>query len=463
MGKLLVAILSLSITIAMLSPFAFGTYVIAKKYNEKNADVTTELGANQRIEYDENGMPKLITDSEPLKEFTYDSVQGTTQPENEDNQVKPVNYSAEISGYCQFGFNTDTFEMYTPEGEEKSSIVKYLQTTDSSRKNAKIMISYATDLSTKTDIPGYITREACGLNIMTNDSFNVDIEGTNWLCIYEDNSIETRHDDNADYDSYIYYLMAADGNSAVYMRVNIYKDANKDYIDGSIKEILKSVRVYGTKTIFQTPTTGYYAENPDNRDGKAQNQEGYKENDPDNPVYQHVDNRSGKEISDDWTSLEMYIGDTKVKLPCSLQWFYDNGFVNTRSYQNMDEQLVPLETRAVYLSDDKHVNFNVVLINDSDTPRKLCECSVQGILVDTSVITNPADMPDDYITIPGGFMINANVDDVIKYFGEPTGYEMQKNSLGEDVRLYVWKRDKYEMRLALKPVSGITIIALSYG
>ena len=72
-------------------------------------------------------------------------------------------------------------------------------------------------------------------------------------------------------------------------------------------------------------------------------------------------------------------------------------------------------------------------------------------------------MPEDYITIPGGFMINANTDDIVKYFGEPSGYENAKNSIGTDIRLYVWKKDKYEMRLALQPVSGITVIAFSYG
>lgn len=459
MGKLLVALLSLSITISLLSPFAFATYAITKKYSDRNKPSTLELGENQQVVFDENGMPKIVTIQGQLEEFSY----GTGDPEPSDkNTIKPANYSAELSGYCQFGYNADTFETYDPEGVEKSSIVKYLRTVESNR-DCKIMISYATDLLTKTDIPGYIAREACGLDIMTNDSYTVESNGNNWLCIYEDNSIDTRHDDNKDYDSFIYYLMSADGDSAVYMRVNIHKDADKNFMDGSVKEILKTVKVYGQKTIFQTPTTGYYAENPDNGDGKAQNQEGYKENDKDNPVYQHVDNRSGKDISTDWTSLEVYIGDSKVKLPCSLQWFYDNGYVNTRTYQNMEETLVPMETRAVYLGDNKHVNFSVVLINDSDTPRKLGECAVQGILLDTCLFTNPADMPEDYVVIPGGFTLSANVDDLLKYLGEPSGYENAQNSIGEDIRLYVWKKDKYEMRLALKPVSGITVIALSYG
>ena len=72
-------------------------------------------------------------------------------------------------------------------------------------------------------------------------------------------------------------------------------------------------------------------------------------------------------------------------------------------------------------------------------------------------------MPEDYVVIPGGFTLSANVDDLLKYLGEPSGYENAQNSIGEDIRLYVWKKDKYEMRLALKPVSGITVIALSYG
>lgn len=462
MGKLLVALLSLSVTLFMLLPCSFGVYAITKKYSKANKPTVTQLGENQRIEYDENGVPILVTDKPALREFSYgEQAQGETKTDPDD--PLPINFTSEISGYCQFGYNTATFETYEPEGAVPSTIVKYLRTLDTSKRDARLTLSYATGLLTKTDIPGYIVREACGLNIMTNDSYTLDINGNSWYCVYEDNSIDTRHDENNEYNSYVYYLMSPDGDSAVYMRANIHKDANFKYIDGSIKEILKSVHVFGTKTVFQTPTTGVYASNPDNGDGKAQNQEGYKENDKDNPVYQHTDNRSSKEISSEWTSLELYIGDKKIKLPCSLQWFYDNGYVNTKSYQNLEEMLSPLETRAVYLGDDKHVNFSVVLINDSDTVRKLGDCSVQGILIDSSLFTNPADMPEDYITIPGGFMINANTDDIVKYFGEPSGYENAKNSIGTDIRIYVWKKDKYEMRLALQPVSGITVIAFSYG
>lgn len=463
MGKLLVLALSLTITISMLSPFAFSTYVMAKKFNKNSTPNTIELGENQQIVYDENGIPKLVTTEEPKEEFSYNTVVDNTDKEGENNEIKPVNYSAEISGYCQFGYNTETFETYVPENSSASNIVKYLRTTDNSRKFANIMLSYATDLESKTDIPGYIAREACGLDIMTNDSYVETIKNKEWRCIYEDNCIDSRHDNNMDYNSYVYYLMSSDGNSAVYLRLNIHKEADQNFILGSVKEILGSVQVYGEKTVFQTPTTGYYADNPDTEEGKAQNQEDYKENDKDNPVYQHDDNRSNKEISSDWRSLELYIGDTKVKLPCSLQWFYDNGYINTRSYQNMEEMMVPMEVREVYLSDDKHVNFTVVIQNDSDQSRKLGECAVQGILIDTCLLTNPADMKDDHIVLPGGFMLNANVDDVIKYFGEPTGYENAVNSNGDAIRLYVWKSDKYEMRLALKPVSGISVIVLSYG
>ena len=145
---------------------------------------------------------------------------------------------------------------------------------------------------------------------------------------------------------------------------------------------------YRAGTVFDTPTTGFYAENPVDGEDTIADTNQYRENSEDNNVF-----NTGKQGFDEtadiaytWSSLEAILDGQKIKLPCTLEDVTNAGFLpNDSSKVNEKFFLNPGESRDMQFTNGNGTNVKFTFLNDSNTDiQEMTDCPVIKLDIDTS-------------------------------------------------------------------------------
>lgn len=287
-----------------------------------------------------------------------------------------LNNTLDLDGYCTIMIPSEYWTLNTEDSTFTKKIVRYKD------KKSRIIMSYLVNISDDADIPGYITREAAGLDIVTNSKHNVEYESGTWVVIPAEEVIDNCY-------CTVYYITSKDETTAFWMRVNRHEDTDEEEFNEVIDTIINSYNMYYIGgTIFDTPTSGFYAENNVDDHGIVSDTTDYKKNTQDNNVWdsdkQGFDFKA--DISSKWDSMEVIVDDHKLTLPCSLQDLQEADFTPNDTNVKTDTYYIESgASKEIVFSNSKGTMITMTFLNDSNTELKdISECAAVKIDIDTS-------------------------------------------------------------------------------
>ena len=287
-----------------------------------------------------------------------------------------LNNTLDLDGYCTIMIPSEYWTLNTEDSTFTKKIVRYKD------KKSRIIMSYLVNISDDADIPGYITREAAGLDIVTNSKHNVEYESGTWVVIPAEEVIDNCY-------CTVYYITSKDETTAFWMRVNRHEDTDEEEFNEVIDTIINSYNMYYIGgTIFDTPTSGFYAENNVDDHGVVSDTTDYKKNTQDNNVWdsdkQGFDFKA--DISSKWDSMEVIVDDHKLTLPCSLQDLQEADFTPNDTNVKTDTYYIESgASKEIVFSNSKGTMITMTFLNDSNTELKdISECAAVKIDIDTS-------------------------------------------------------------------------------
>lgn len=304
-----------------------------------------------------------------------------------DDKILSSMVTTDLEGYCTIQFPLKYFEQ---DISNSTGVYKQLNYVDN---KSKIYMSYITGMAEGSDIPGYIANELAKVNTFTNDKVTENYNNVEWMKITADKQID-------DCNVYIYYTLNKDKSSAFWMKVKVKPEAEDETFNKVLEKMLNSYDLYAPSgTLFDTPTTGYYADN-DVDNGTEADTDGHEaNNDEDNQVFKFRGGYvEGADISDKWEDMQIILDGNKFQLPCKLYNFTDKGFkVNDSSIKNEDDQKVyAREFKRVQAQNDNGTVVTLIFYNDSATDiDTIVNCDIVGLIVDQEKFLNVTDTAED--------------------------------------------------------------------
>lgn len=306
----------------------------------------------------------------------------TTSDNVVDDTIIELNNTLDLDGYCTIRIPSKYFTVINDESNFTRKVIRYKD------KKTRLIMSYVRNMDMDADIPGYIVREAAGVNIVTNSKHDVEYNSGTWTVVPADKPIDGM-------DTTVYYIANQDitegDYSAFWIRANVYPDMTddeKEEFNEVLTAMLNSYNMYYLgNPIFEVPTTGYYADNKVDSDTIADTTD-YKANNQEHTVFQtdNVGYNYDVNISANWMDMQISIDDHLIKLPCELQDLYDAGFIINDLKVTNDQITIMNGTSIEYqVSNENGTVMKITSYNSSKVDRKtLYECEVVKLDIDTS-------------------------------------------------------------------------------
>ena len=449
--KVGIAILSLCIVVAQLAPLAIIPYAAGRKADSVTSTSSTYTNAKSD---DSSSTGAYYTKDGNRKSGT-----------NEDTRIPTPNASIELVGYGSIGYSTQAF---TIDMDGTTDTVKHLTYKDN---KTRLEIGFVTGLSDKTDIPGYIVRKIAKVDTVTNDKETITVDNANyiekegdtknnskyyWMKVKADKEIDGQI-------VYVYYLLSENKDSAMYIRINADKELEQSKFLSLISTMLNTPKIYYSgSTVFDTPNGGYYENNKPN-DNKGTGQGNYKENTEDNKIYVGKEGFiKADDMPKNWDSLTIKIGDDKLSIPAVLSEYISKGYkidtiMNSKSAKDKlgyGLKLTDLTLTKGNISIDVDIMNNV---KGEDKP--LSDCRVVAVRLNQKNFKYIADIPREYIVLPGGITLYAYTNDILDYYG-PVTYNESETGSGDSIRVkkYTWVKGEKSMQLTTGIVANITAV-----
>lgn len=408
---------------------------------------------------------------EPVEDIIIDE----DEQEEEEFTVR-LNSTLDLDGYCTIMYPTKYFDEISEQTDFTRKALRYED------NKSRLTMSYVTNIAKNTDIPGYIVKELAGVDTVTNSKYEQDFSGQTWMVVPASDSIDGK-------DITVYYKLADDEKTAFWLKVEVYPDSEDEVFDKIITTMLGSYHMYYIgESIFETPTTGYYAENNVDDNGTVGNTEDYQANSDENTVYQVTTGIDyGAQISYDWKDLQIIIDDKLLQLPNTLDDYYSAGFsLNDTRFDSTEGSVLPGNEVSVKVINGNGTVINLVARNDSNVDIKaLKDCTIVKIIIDTSefetlannnveeqkteeegqeneeeqpveVQETPVDRNKHNVILACGVTLEAYTNDITDYFGS----KHSTSQYGSDVE-YVWTGDNCYMKIRAGLVQKIKYIELS--
>lgn len=137
----------------------------------------------------------------------------------------------------------------------------------------------------------------------------------------------------------------------------------------------------------------------------------------------------GGVLGTDWKSYTVQLNDTVVTLPCTIADIEAAGLTLDREETPEDMTVNAGEYLTAYFYDESGCMITADIINSGTDTKKVGECLISGITVDTSMLTGGT----LNVTFPGQIQLGDGLDKVLKAYGEAD------DIYGGDVEdLYFW-------------------------
>jgi hypothetical protein len=284
------------------------------------------------------------------------------------------------------------FELVKEQSTFTKKIVRY---TDN---KSKLTMSYLTNISRDADVPGYIVKEAAGVDTTTNLKYEQEIGDKTWMVVPAEDEIDGKI-------VTVYYILSSDRYTAFWLKSEVVPDSNDEEYQAVVEKILSSyIMYYSGESVFDVPTTGYYAENPVESDGTISDTTEYKANDEDNNVYKTtVGFDEDADISYDWRDLEIIIDGQRLSLPCTMQDFYNAGFkLNDKKITSGEISIFPGASTTFEVINGKGTIVSLYALNDSNVSAKtIDECNIVRLSMDTSSFISITESNTDSVIYNG--------------------------------------------------------------
>lgn len=441
-------ILCMCLLFSQLSPF---TPLAYKLNNFETAEVI-----------EDDGSSNVVVDVPPISDV---------EETDDKYSAKASNFiTLDMEGYCTLNIPLSHFVI-----NESNCTPTYKQ-IDYNDNKTRLYMSYITNMSTDTDIPGYISNEVAGVDTVTNDKMPITYGTYDWVRVKADHQED-------DCNIYVYYTLSRDKTSAFWIKAKVSLESDDEKFHDIMEQMLNTYYLYAVSgTIFDTPTTGFY-ENYDSNDGTVADTSDYQANSDKNNVFKSRGGYViGANISDNWEDLEIILDGTKFSLPSTVSSFENAGFELNDATVNRDSDLDVYRSNKKTLT-YKNANGTVISLtvhnDNANETKKFNECQVVAITVDAEkfidvvatdtgeiyndetaasdmTATNAKDKFNHELILPGGITWGVYTDDLKSYYGicTQTSYNVGVNSLK-------WKSGNKQMIIRTNTVHGIKFVQIS--
>ena len=472
MKSILAFIISFCLAVPQLQPLGVCMYKSASSNKDNNVTDSTE--------------------DNTLQEST-EQASEVVEPSTEDADSNiSTNYTVDINGYATVNINNTMFTQVAEMSSSTKQVWKYQD------QKTRITMSYITNLDPSLDIPGYMCKEAAGIDTLTNSKYEEEHAGKTWMIIPADKVIN-------DMNCTVYYVLDDDSATAFWMLVQQAPESVSDTeLNASITAIMDSYNCYySSSTVFKTPTTGYYKDKAEKDNTVAKDTDQYLADSRDNTVHKTNDvGFTGAAISDDWEDMQIILDGVKYQLPNPLSTFLQGGYFLNDYYVTSGKTEIDADTKVdVQLLNNKGTTITATIINTSTTKtRKAMNCAVIKLVVDSAMFVpaskakkiktgketdtkttkksskksksnngkkksssskkksnKKSSTSDHEVIIAKGIDFDIYLEDLLSSFGDDCYYE----SLGDKMNQYTWKNKDDSMIIITGPVQGIKKITLS--
>lgn len=472
MKSILAFIISFCLAVPQLQPLGICMYKSASNNKDNNVTDSTE---------DNTLQDSTQQASEVVEPSTEDA----------DSDIS-TNYTVDIDGYATVNINNTMFTQVAEMSSSTKQVWKYQD------QKTRITMSYITNLDSSLDIPGYMCKEAAGIDTLTNSKYEEEHAGKTWMIIPADKVIN-------DMNCTVYYVLDDDSATAFWMLVQQAPESVSDTeLNASITAIMDSYNCYySSSTVFKTPTTGYYKDKAEKDNTVAKDTDQYLADSRDNTVHKTNDvGFTGAAISDDWEDMQIILDEVKYQLPNPLSTFLQGGYFLNDYYVTSGKTEIDADTKVdVQLLNNKGTTITATIINTSTTKtRKAMNCAVIKLVVDSAMFVpaskakkiktgketdtkttkksskkskssngkkksssskkksnKKSSTSDHEVIIAKGIDFDIYLEDLLSSFGDDCYYE----SLGDKMNQYTWKNKDDSMIIITGPVQGIKKITLS--
>lgn len=305
-------------------------------------------------------------------------------PESDETEYK-INglLTVELDGYCTIDIPQSHWSLIS--SELTTSTQKFFKYKDG---KTRLLMGYTTDLSSQTDIPGYIVQELASVDMTTNNREEFDVNGNTWTKVIAPQPID-------DYNVAVYYKLSKDNSSAFWMRLT--KDISLDATELNVvlDKMMTSYNMYYIEgNMFETPDTGVYSNAND-----GNNTDEYQENTFNNTVFAGRGGFvAGADISNNWQDMEVILDDVKIKVPCTVEFLMNKGYSIQNNGVDIGTKINPNRTYSVDMTNTNGTWITIEVSNSQlDSSLALIDCPVTSIKIDSSkfissddVVTNQA-------------------------------------------------------------------------
>ena len=472
MKSILAFIISFCLAVPQLQPLGVCMYKSASSNKDNNVTDSTE--------------------DNTLQEST-EQASEVVEPSTEDADSNiSTNYTVDIDGYATVNINNTMFTQVAEMSSSTKQVWKYQD------QKTRITMSYITNLDSSLDIPGYMCKEAAGIDTLTNSKYEEEHAGKTWMIIPADKVIN-------DMNCTVYYVLDDDSATAFWMLVQQAPESVSDTeLNASITAIMDSYNCYySSSTVFKTPTTGYYKDKAEKDNTVAKDTDQYLADSRDNTVHKTNDvGFTGAAISDDWEDMQIILDGVKYQLPNPLSTFLQGGYFLNDYYVTSGKTEIDADTKVdVQLLNNKGTTITATIINTSTTKtRKAMNCAVIKLVVDSAMFVpaskakkiktgketdtkttkksskksksnngkkksssskkksnKKSSTSDHEVIIAKGIDFDIYLEDLLSSFGDDCYYE----SLGDKMNQYTWKNKDDSKIIITGPVQGIKKITLS--
>jgi hypothetical protein len=379
--------------------------------------------------------------------------------------------TVDLEGYCTINIPLSHFTL-----DEVNSTKTYKQVNYYDDKT-RLYMSYITGMESGTDIPGYICNEAAGVDTLTNDKVTEVYNEVEWIKVTADSKTENGST------VYIWYTLNKKGDSAFWIKAIVPESSDNQVFADVMTQTLNTYYLYvASGTLFETPTTGFYADNyvPDNTVADSSD---YKANDSN--TNQVISARGGyvvgADISNSWKKMEIIIDGTKFKLPQAFSDFQDAGFkINDSSIETSDDLIIDAgSTMEVRVMDDVGTVLILTCYNNNEIKEKSAKkCNVVAIEIDASTFSDKKATKSDEVyneetandsnasktakdnynhelILAHGLTWGVYADDLISYYGKC------EQDIDSEEQEMTWTSDTKSLTIKTGAIKGIKYVKMA--
>lgn len=328
-------------------------------------------------------------------------------PKSDETEYKITGLlTVELDGYCTIDIPQSHWSLIS--SELTTSTQKFFKYKDG---KTRLLMGYTTDLSSQTDVPGYIVQELASVDMTTNNREEFNVGESTWTKVIAPQPID-------DYNVIVYYKLSKDGSSAFWMRLT--KDVSLDDTELNVvlDKMMSSYNMYYIEgNMFETPDTGVYSNVSD-----SNNTDEYQENTFNNTVFAGRGGFvAGADISNNWQDMEVILDDVKIRVPCTVEFLLNNGYSIQNNGVDIGTKVNPNRTYNVDMINTNGTWITIEVTNSQlDASSALIDCPVTSIKIDSSKFISSDDVVANQTTtgnnIPDSEINSATPD---KVYTEP--------------------------------------------